>query len=468
MTALDPLPIRLGRASCGDLERAESLEWLVTNGAGGFACGTVSGIRTRRYHGLLVAALEPPLGRTVMATEVHESIGLGGSDTPLHASRWRDESVSPRGFEQAEAFWLEGRVPVWRFCVRSVCLEKRIVMDPGRNITVLHYRVVRALLPLRLTVKVLATYRDFHATTQANGWQMDVAEGAKEIVLTAFPGARPLRVLSDTLSLTASHSWYRGFLLRRERDRGLDSSDDSLHMATGTVELEVGGEATLVLSAEPDGIDATAVLARAAGHEAEVLARYREKQGPRADPVGARLALAADQFVVRRDVGVHRGSTVIAGYPWFGDWGRDTMIALPGIAFSTGRPELARDILTTYARLVDRGMLPNRFPDAGGPPEYNTVDATLWYLEAVRGYVEATDDLELARELWPVLEQIVGHHERGTRFGIGVDARDGLLRSGEEGVQLTWMDAKVGEWVVTPRSGKCVEILAHVIHGLAA
>ncbi|MDF1524108.1 MAG: amylo-alpha-1,6-glucosidase, partial [Trueperaceae bacterium] len=184
--------------------------------------------------------------------------------------------------------------------------------------------------------------------------------------------------------------------------------------------------------------------------------------------IGARLALAADQFVVRRRVGDREGASVIAGYPWFADWGRDTMIALPGLALATGRPELARDLLVSYAGFLDAGMLPNRFPDAGGAPEYNTADATLWYLEAVRAYVAETDDLGLARELWPTLLAIVAAHERGTRYGIGVDPNDGLLRAGAPGTQLTWMDAKVGDWVVTPRAGKPVEINALWFNGLVA
>lgn len=468
MTAPAPLPLRLGRHDCADLSRAESREWLVTNGAGGFAAGTVAGIRTRRYHGLLVAALDAPLGRTVMATDVHEHVTVGERDTPLHAARWWDDSVSPRGFEHTEAFWLEGQVPVWRFAIGAVCLEKRVVMAPGQNVTVIRYRLVRAPGPVRLTVKVLAAYRDFHATTHGDGWTMDVAARDADVEVTAFPGARPLRVRGDGLALAPAHTWYEGFLLGRERDRGLDSRDDALHVVTASGTLAAGDEVTLLLSAEADAVDAATVVAQAAQHEAEVLARYGQAQGAQADAVGARLALAADQFVVRRDVAGHRGATVIAGYPWFGDWGRDTMIALPGLALSAGRPELARDVLTTYARFVDRGMLPNRFPDAGGAPEYNTVDATLWYVEAVRAYVAATGDLALARELWPVLGDIVAHHEAGTRFGVGVDPRDGLLRSGEAGVQLTWMDAKVGDWVVTPRTGKCVEINALWFNGLVA
>jgi predicted glycogen debranching enzyme len=237
-------------------------------------------------------------------------------------------------------------------------------------------------------------------------------------------------------------------------------------VVTASADLECGGEVALVLSA---GMGASPSHARAFRERDQiVIEAFDRQQGDVADAVGARLALAADDFLVRRDVAGQKGASVIAGYPWFGDWGRDTMIALPGLTLATGRAAVARTILLTYARFLDRGMLPNRFPDVGHDPEYNTADATLWYVEAVRAYCAETNDLDLARDLWPVLEDIVAHHERGTRHGIGVDARDGLLYAGEQGVQLTWMDAKVGDWVVTPRTGKCVEINALWYNALLA
>jgi predicted glycogen debranching enzyme len=228
--------------------------------------------------------------------------------------------------------------------------------------------------------------------------------------------------------------------------------------------LSPGETLTLVLSAEPaPSVDGEAAWERRCGREDELVSRWIRTQPHAGDaPSWVRqLVLAADQFIVRRPLPDDpEGMSVIAGYHWFGDWGRDTMISLPGLAIATGRPEVAGQILTTFARFVDRGMLPNRFPDAGEAPEYNTVDATLWYFEAIRAYHVATGDDALLKELFPVLEEIVRWHVDGTRYGIGEDAADGLLRSGEPGVQLTWMDAKVGDWVVTPRTGKAVEVNA--------
>ena len=466
MSTLEPLAIRYGRSVCGDPVRSASLEWLVTNGIGGYASGTVAGIRTRRYHGLLVAALDPPAARTVMVAELHENVAAGDGEVPLHASRWNDGSTSPRGFEYLEAFWLEGSTPTWRFAVGDLCLEKRVMMVRERNVTIVAYRVVRAQTPVRLTVKVLAVNRDFHSTMQAGHDALRVAQGTGGITVSSAWGGPPLRVGSPQMSLVASDTWYHGFALDLERERGLDYLEDALHVATATVQLGLGEQAELVLSADADSVDPAAALAEVARHERTVIAEFAAKQGERADATGARLALSADQFLVRRPVDGRQCAGIIAGYHWFGDWGRDTMISVPGLTLATGRATVARDILVTYAQFVDRGMLPNRFPDAGGPAEYNTVDATLWYFEAIRAYVEVTNDLALVDELWPVLEGIIAAHEVGTRHGIRVDAQDGLLRSGEPGVQLTWMDAKVGDWVVTPREGKCVEINALWYNGL--
>jgi predicted glycogen debranching enzyme len=461
-----------GRETCGWLERAESREWLVTNGIGGFASGTVAGLLSRRYHGLLVAALKPPLGRTLLCAKLDETLEYGGRAHPLCVNRWADGTVTPHGYHDLERFRLEGTTPVWTFAVGDARLEKRVFMVLGANTTCVQYHLVRATEPAMLTLEALVNYRDYHGTTRAGGWRMAVDAVPDGLRVVAFAGAQPLHLLAPGAQATPAHDWYHGFRLAAEEVRGLDAQEDHLHAGTIRVTLAPGEVATVVVSAEEaPALDGAAARAGRERHEAELLERWaRAWPAARLAPPWVRhLVLAADQFVVRRPLADDpEGMTVIAGYHWFGDWGRDTMIALPGLTLAAGRPEVGRRILSTFARFVDRGMLPNRFPDAGEAPEYNTVDATLWYFEAVRAYHAATGDDALLGELFPVLEEIMRWHRQGTRYGIGEDPADGLLRSGAPGVQLTWMDAKVGDWVVTPRTGKAVEINALWYNALRA
>ena len=461
-----------GRAVTGDLRAAERREWLCVNGIGGFASGTIAGTPTRRYHALLVAALKPPLGRTVMAASVHETVEYAGAEWPLFAARWVSGIVDPHGYRLIERFRLDGTTPVWTYACADALVEKCVWMEHGANTTHIRWRVLRAREPLTLRVKTLVNYRDYHATTRAGDWRMDVARVADGLRVIAFDGARPLLLLAPGADADGAHTWFRDFDLPRERERGLDHVDDELHAGTFRATLAPGAALTLTLSAEaapaPDG---DAAWQRRIEHESDVLARWTRAQ-PNADTAPEwmrRLVLAADQFLVRRPLPDDPdGATVIAGYHWFGDWGRDTMIALPGLTLATGRTDVARKILMTFARFVDRGLLPNRFPDDGQAPEYNTVDATLWYFQAIRAYHAATGDDGLLKDLYPTLESILAWHRQGTRYGIRQDPADGLLAAGEPGVQLTWMDAKVGDRVVTPRTGKPVEINALWYNALVA
>ena len=466
-----------GREVCGRLAVAESREWLCTNGIGGFASGTVAGLLSRRYHGLLVAALDPPLGRTLLVTKLDETVEYDTVRRPLFANRWGDGHVDRHGYVEIENFRLDGTTPVWTYAVGDALIEKRVWMEQGANTTYVRYRLLRGQAPAQLEIKALGNYRDYHATTHANGWPMRIERVANGVRVAAFDGARPYVLLADGGEVQDTHDWHHGFSLAAEAARGLDHLDDNLHVATFRAQLTAARPLTLVVSAEPElahVLDGAAAWERRERHEAELLARWTSAHGIAKDaPEWIRhCVLGADQFIAARPskTGEAEGATVIAGYHWFGDWGRDTMISLPGLALTTGRPEIARRILTTFARFVDRGMLPNRFPDhlltadgrqmSAEAPEYNTVDATLWYIDAIRAYVAATDDDTTLRELFPVLEEVIQWHRQGTRYGIKEDPSDGLLRAGESGVQLTWMDAKVGDWVVTPRIGKPVEINA--------
>lgn len=453
--------IDFGREICGVLPSAETREWLVTNGIGGFASGTIAGVLTRRYHGLLIAALKPPLDRTLLVTKLDESVRYGEDVYPLSTNRWSDGIVGPHGYRHLERFFLEGTVPVWRYACGDAILEKRIWMQQGENTTYVHYQLHRATQPLTLTFKTFVNYRDYHGNTNGNGWQMEIDEIEHGLKLSAYPDATPFFLICRGASVTAFHDWYYGFDLAVERSRGLSDREDHLHAATFQTTLYPGQSLTFITSTEANpNLDGETALRAQHNHEQRLFDCWRLDRVKQVEtsPIWVRqLVLAADQFIVNR---APNGKTIIAGYPWFGDWGRDTMISLSGLTLATGRVEIARSILYTFAQYLDRGMLPNRFPDAGEIPEYNTVDATLWYFIAIFDYYNATEDHDVIDNLFPMLSEIIDWHCRGTRYNIHLDSADGLLYAGEAGTQLTWMDAKVGDWVVTPRIGKPIEVNA--------
>jgi predicted glycogen debranching enzyme len=467
------MAIDFGREVLGDLSVVSKREWLVTNGIGGFAGGTLANVLSRRYHGLLVAALQPPLGRTLLLAKLDETVeydGIypdSGRLTPLYLNRWEDGTVEGNGHHYLNRFHLEGTTPVWTYAIANGLLEKRIWMQPGANTTYIQYHLIRATGPMGLTIKALGNYRDYHSTTIINDWSPDVEDVDHGLRITLFDGARPFYLFSDRATFSPRSDWYEDFFLAVEEFRGQrDVTEDHLYLAQLQVTLRPGERFAVVASTEAaPNLDSVLAYGDRQAHEAALLARAgglgESGTGDRAGDALRHLVLAADQFVVRRPTAADpNGQSIIAGYPWFSDWGRDTMIALPGLTLATGRPEVAASILRTYAQFVDQGMLPNRFPDAGETPEYNTVDATLWYFVALHEVVTATGDVALARELFPVLADIIDWHIRGTRYNIHMDEADALLYAGEEGVQLTWMDAKVDDWVVTPRTGKAVEINA--------
>ena len=453
--------IEFGREICGDLNFAETREWLVTNGIGGYGSGTVGGLLTRRYHGLLVAALNPPLGRTLLLTKLDESVAYGDQHYDLSTNRWTGGAVHPQGYRHIERFTLENTIPVWHFAFADALLKKQVWMQQGANTTYVQYTLCRGTQPLKLTLKALVNYRDYHGSSP-DSWEMQVDSMPQGVSILANPGATPLYLLSHCATATPAHTWHRNFDLAVERYRGLSDREDHLHAATFETTLNPGESLTFVASTEEQPeLNGEVALKLRRDREQKLLDFWRVNQIKHTPAWVNHLVLAADQFIVDRPlVNEASGKTVIAGYHWFGDWGRDTMISLPGLTIATGRTEIARSILRTFARYVDQGMLPNRFPDAGEVPEYNTVDATLWYFEAIRLYHNATEDDDLVQELFPVLADIIDWHCRGTRYSIHLDAADGLLYAGEPGVQLTWMDAKVGDWVVTPRIGKPIEVNA--------
>jgi predicted glycogen debranching enzyme len=459
--------VDLGRHLCSDPRFSADREWLVTNGLGGYASGTVAGFLTRRYHGLLIAALQPPVVRMLLVTKLDEVATYDGRAYPLFADRWTVGDVEPEGYRHLERFHLEGTTPVWTFACDDALLEKRVWMEQGANTTYIRYDHGRGSAPLELSIKAIVNCRDHHSSTHAEDWQMCIDRRPKGLRLLASAATVPFYLLSDRATATPQYEWFTGYYLSAESYRGLDASEDNLYAGLFQVTLRPGDSVTIVASTEANPrLDGLAALSDRRAYKSRLLERAKPTLGS-APAAVEQLVLAADQFIVRRcSPGEPEGRSVIAGYPWFADWGRDTMISLPGLTMVTGRHDVAAHVLRTFARYVDQGMLPNRFPDEGHAAEYNTVDATLWYYEAVRAYYAATGDDALLAELFPVLQEIVHWHRRGTRHQIRVDPADGLLYAGEAGVQLTWMDAKVGDWVITPRIGKPVEINALWYHAL--
>src|ERR1700751_5624002 len=447
--------IRFGQDVCRNLDAALRREWLETNGLGGFASSTINGINTRRYHGLLVAATHPPVGGFVLLSKLEENLLVSDRSFDLSDNRYPGV-VHPQGFRYLKQFRLDP-FPVFTFEVEGLEIEKTVFMVQGENTTVIQYEIKDpgTSLPDRIALEIrpLIAFRDYHSTTHENGSlnsKVEVLAGVASV--TPYAGLPTLHLAHDAKQLEEGGGWYRNFEYDAERERGLDFVEDLFNPLVLHFDLSSSRKATVIASTNPRN------AANAAQYRQSETSRRRANvmRAPREDEFVKILTAATDQFIVARG----GQKTVIAGYHWFSDWGRDTMIALPGLTLPTNRYDVARSILRTFAEHVDRGMLPNRFPDAGETPEYNTVDATLWFFEAVRAYLAYTGDLAFVQqELYGVLTDIINWHVRGTRFGIKVDAA-GLLSSGEAGVQLTWMDAKVGDWVVTPRRGKPVEIQA--------
>jgi glycogen debranching enzyme len=467
--------IEFTREALRDVERASRKEWLETNGIGGFASSSILGLNTRRYHALLTAALPAPHGRVVLLSKLEETLRLDDAVFDLGCNQYPG-TVHPTGHECLAAFRLDP-FPTFVYEVGGARLEKQVAMPRGRNAVVITYTLSGAP-SAALDLYPLLAFRDYHQLARENPYlHPEPAFGPAWVRFALYDGLPGLYLSMASPRYRTTGYWYRQLEYLRELERGLDFREDLFNPAELRLELAEGVPVRLVAGTEPADVEEAAGWVAAERHRREMLSvtggTHRAERGGSGDgatggngrrrslapspEVGQMLARAADAFLIRRPDGA---ASVIAGYPWFTDWGRDTMIALSGLTLTTGRADEARAILTTFARSASEGMIPNRFPDGSETPDYNTVDATLWMFVAGWRLFKETGDREFVeRELLPVFESVIEWHRRGTRYGIRVDA-DGLLMAGVPGVQLTWMDAKVGDWVVTPRSGKPVEINA--------
>jgi predicted glycogen debranching enzyme len=471
-----PFPIRTlersdVRVTHGDPHLNE--EWLVTNGLGGYASGTVAGALTRRYHGLLIAALPNPLGRTMVLNAISERIRLPSRDVFFTGPNeligiGPSETFAPREFR------LEDGLPVWRYMLNGFVLEKRLFLAHRHNTVHVTYHLVDGSEPIRLALRPGVHFRSHDAqvsTPLAKKYVLTVTDEGYEVCADGT-NCPALRMVCDPATpFTTDRKVIDNILFRTEQTRGYESQGSMWSPGYFRLDLEPSQKISLIASTEP--WEVIRALNTEGAYEAEVERRATliEKANRVAhEAPAAELTLAADQFLIlpsgrtEDEAQAHaRGEelrTVIAGYHWFTDWGRDTMISLEGLTLATGRVTEAGWIIRTFAQYIKDGLIPNMFPEGQQAGLYHTADATLWFFHALSRYLAVSNDRSTLKSLLPKLIDIIDHHVRGTLFGIHVDPADGLLHQGQEGYQLTWMDAKVGDWVVTPRRGKAVEINA--------
>lgn len=453
-----------------------SHEWLVTNGLGGYASATVSGVCTRRYHGLLIAALPAPLGRVVMLNYLAEEVILrDGEHFRLSGLERVDVDLEYHGASHLIEFRLDSGLPVWRYQLGKVVLEKRVLMPHMQNTVYVNYRLVSGPGPIRLRLGPAVHFRSHESRVdeqwaESYRWSVDEQGRYQLFGASQYPPLK-LMIQGQKASFVPEEVRIEDVRYRLEEVRGYEAAGDLWSPGHFEAEAVRGTGVNLIASTESWEVMGTLAPREARQAERERRRRLLVMTHPKAKAgVGAELTLAADQFIIvpagrvqdaaRSHAAGDEVRTIIAGYHWFTDWGRDTMISLEGLALTTGRVLEAGYILRTFSHYIRNGLIPNMFPEEAIEGRYNTADATLWYFHAIDRYMEYTGDRETLKILLPRLIEIVDFHLRGTDFGIHVDPDDGLLCQGTPGLPLTWMDAQVGDWVVTPRRGKAVEINA--------
>jgi predicted glycogen debranching enzyme len=442
--------LKKDKSQLQNFNQASGLEYLETNGLGGWSGSSITGAHTRRYHGLFVAAINPPTDRIVLLSKLDETIIAGDNRFELSCNVYDGDVIHPDGKRYLESF-TKDFFPEWIYNAGGVQLKKTICMIHGENTVIIKYEVLKADSSFILELLPLMAARGYHElghTSPRMHWDVDFNNG---IFHNQPDGVNNVYISVPGSTYQQTPRWFNNFKYNVEQYRGLDYTEDLFNHGIFSVQLNEGDELHSIISTEnSEGRNAKDLFKKELKRRNALLKDQPE------DETLQQLILAADQFIVKRSEDL---KTVIAGYHWFTDWGRDTMISLPGLTLSTGRFDDAKKILSAFAQSVSMGMLPNRFQEKE-PPEYNNVDGTLWYFIALYKYLQASGDKKFVlNEILPVLKEIIEWHFKGTRYNIHVDD-DGLLYSGEVGQQLTWMDARIGTWVVTPRMGKPVEIQA--------
>lgn len=449
-------PIQFGENICNDFHRASRLEWLETNGLGDYASGTIVGANTRRYHGLLTLALNSPATRVLLLAKLEETLVIDGERFDLSSNQY-PRAVHPGGFERLREFRLDP-FPIAVYEVNGLTVEKRIFMVHGEQTTVIEYEI-RPLsgdvqLPeWTLEIRPLVAFRDYHGATRrddALNWEGKPQGGS--VAMRPYSNLPALYLSHNAETLEPANDWYYNFEHLVERARGLDFTEDLIVPFVLRYGAKTSNTATLIASTKPQDPAKAAQLRRREIGRRQAIANA----APSSEPIVQALIAAADHYIIERG----KRTTILAGYHWLDDRVRDALIALPGITLVTGRFDVARQILRTFAQSMDQGMLPHRLPEAGEPPVYNTADAPLWFFEATRAFLHYTNDFDFVRErLYLKMKEVVDCYVRGTRCNIHVGP-DGLLACGDAATPLTWMNAKIDDFVVTPRSGKPVEIQA--------
>jgi predicted glycogen debranching enzyme len=449
--------VKIGTVDCRNLDRALSLEWLETNGRGGFSSGTVAGANTRRYHALLLTARTPPSERFVLVNHLEEWLDVDGQAIPLSTNLYPG-AVHPAGYERCVEFSTDPW-PTWTFDCNGITIQREILSIHGRDIVMVRWKLV-GKKPLRavLRVRPKLTGRDYHGTHHENGnLSTEALVGIEMVLWHPYSNLSPVRAFHSG-RYRHEPNWYRHIQFPVEQQRGLDAEEDWWSPGEFTFDLESGSTRTLALTSETIYQLDVAALAKREKSRRDTAGQA----APADDSLAGELWRASEMYLSERGA----QQTVIAGYPWFTDWGRDTFISLPGLCLVTGRLDVAWQVIESFSTHVSEGMVPNRFPDVGEQPEYNTIDASLWFIHAIDRYLAASrDEARVRKTAWPAVKQILDGYRRGTRYGIRMD-EDGLIAGGVPGSQLTWMDAKVGDWVVTPRHGKPVEIQALWVRAL--
>ena len=466
--------MRFGRDICGDLAQAERREWWLSNGLGGYAAGTIAGSLTRRYHGLLITPLNKTLNRQLLFARAEPTLEIDGQLYALSCNHWQSGVIAPRGNEHIESFRLNGQLPVWVYSVAGVRLEQRIFMEQGEAAVWVAFRLLDAPSEssVHLHLDLLVNQRDHHGQTISGAINPETQLVNKNALQLTYADTTQLHIQLSSGELQLEHNWINNIQLPVEHERGLPELDNHLQIARASLILNnkkwQGVRAGLLPRSMPDPAIALQRERLIQHHCLNLVRRSRKIKAPAWID---QLMLNSQHFLFKRPGKTgNQEESIIAGYPWFADWGRDTMIALPGLTLTTGQLPLARMILETWSAYVDQGMIPNRFPEASATitPEYNSIDASLWFILAWFGYLQAGGEEAAMNNVLPVLKQIIDAYQHGTRYQIHQDNNDGLLCIGQTGTQLTWMDARVNDVAVTSRAGKPVEVNALWYNALMA